>query len=337
MPSTISAVVLVDDTSLALPSAAERAQLLAELEEIADRARGYVAATRTRSTLRAYASDWRDFLGFCATRHLPSLPASAEVVALYITHLAGHRRVATVQRRLAAISQVHQDAGHPTPTDDRLVRKTMAGIRRTHGTAPVRKSATRTQLLRQLVLDLPATPEGARDRALLLVGFAGAFRRSELVALDRADLVFDPDGVQIAIRCSKTDQERTGAVVGLPYGDHEHTCPVRALRAWLAYLDDGQPAVFRRMSRWGTPCRSRLTAQSVALVVKRHVETVGQDPNVFAGHSLRAGMATSAAAGGATEHDIMQQTRHRSVEMVRRYIRDGELFSTTNATRFTGI
>jgi len=260
-----------------------------------------------------------------------------ETGALSITDLARERRVATVQRRLAAIPQVHQDAGHPTPTEDRLVRKTMSGIRRTHGTAPRRKLATRTTLLREMVHDLPATAEGARDRALLLMGFAGAFRRSELVALDRGDVVFDPDGVRVTIRVSKTDQEAAGAVVGLPYGHHPETCPVRALRAWLALLEDDAPAVFRRMSKWGTACRSRLTTQSVALIVKRRAAAVGQDPRLFAGHSLRAGLATSAAAGGATERDIMQQTRHRSVAMVRRYIREGELFHKGNAARFTGL
>jgi len=323
--------------ALALAPALDRGALLAEFEQLADEARAYVGATRSSSTRRAYASDWRHFLGWCGSRHLAALPALPETVALYITQLARDRRVATVQRRLAAISQVHQDASHPTPTEDRLVRKTMSGIRRTHGTAPRRKSATRTTLLREMVHDLPATAEGARDRALLLMGFAGAFRRSELVALDRGDVVFDPDGVRVTIRVSKTDQEAAGAIVGLPYGAHPETCPVRALRAWLALLEDDAPAVFRRMSKWGTACRSRLTAQSVALIVKRRAQAVGQDPRLFAGHSLRAGLATSAAAGGATERDIMQQTRHRSVAMVRRYIREGELFHKGNAARFTGL
>jgi integrase len=329
--------VLPADAVLARVPAPERAALVAEIEEIADQTRAYVAATRTRSTLRAYAADWRHFSAWCAARHLQALPASPQVVALYITRLARERRVATVQRRLAAIAQAHGDAGHPSPTEDRLVRKTMTGIRRTHGTAPRRKAATRTPLLRQMVRDLPETPEGARDRALLLMGFAGAFRRAELVALDRADLTFDPDGVRVSIRSSKTDPEAAGAVIGLPFGAHPETCPVRALRAWLALLEDEEPAVFRRISRWGTPCRARLSPQSVALIVKRRAAAIGQDPRLFAGHSLRAGMATSAAAGGATERDIMRQTRHRSVETARRYIREGELFHRGNAARFTGL
>ena len=329
---------------LALPPASaganpdvDRGELLAILEDLADQTRAYVAATRALSTRRAYAADWRDFQPWCEAHHVQSLPAAPESVALYITQLASKRRVATVQRRLAAISHYHQDAGHPTPTEDRLVRKTMSGIRRTHGVAPRRKAPTRTTLLRELVRDLPDTPEGARDRALLLVGFAGAFRRSELVALDRSDVVFDPDGVRLAIRASKTDQEQAGATIGLPYGEHAETCPVRALRSWLGYVANDHPAVFRRISRWGTPTRARLSAQSVALILKRHTAAIGQDPRAFAGHSLRAGFATSAAAGGATERDIMRQTRHRSAEMVRRYIREGELFHKGNAARFTGL
>jgi integrase len=141
----------------------------------------------------------------------------------------------------------------------------------------------------------------------------------------------------VLIRASKTDQDSAGAVVGLPYGEQPETGPVRALRAWLAVLPDERAAVVRRMSRWGTPTRARLTDESVGLIVKRRVVAIGEDPKLVAGHSLRAGLATSAAAGGATERDIMQQTRHRSVAMVRRYIREGELFHKGNAARFTGL
>jgi site-specific recombinase XerD len=327
----------VVDGALSLVSTSQRAELLAELQDLPDQTCALVGAPRAANTVRAYASDWRHFCNWCGERHLQALPASAEVVALYITQLAESRRAVTVQRRLAAISQIHQDAGQPTPTEDRLVRRTMAGIRSMLGTAPRTKTATRTKLLHRLVLDLPDTPQGARDRALLLVGFAGALRRSELVALDRSDIMFDAEGIRVTIRASKTDQESVGAVVGLPQGERPETCPVRALRAWLALLPDQRAPVFRRMSRWGTPTRARLTDQSVALIIKRLVVAVGQDPKLFAGHSLRAGLATSAAAGGATELDIIQQTRHRSIEMVRRYIREGGLFHTGNAARFTGL
>ena len=329
--------VPIADVVLRLDPTPDRSEFVAPLEAIAEQTRAFVDATRAPNTVRAYAADCRDFLSFCDARGLQALPASSEVVALYITHLAGSRRAVTIQRRVAAISQQHQDAGHPTPTEDRLVRKTMAGIRRTLGTAPRTKTATRTKLRRQLVLDLPDTPEGLRDRGLLLVGFAGALRRSELVALDRSDITFDSDGTRVLIRGSKTDQESAGDVVGLPYGEQAETCPVRALRVWLAVLPNQRPAVFRRMSRWGTPTRARLTDQSVALIVKRRVVAIGQDPRLFAGHSLRAGLATSAAAGGAAERDIMQQTRHRSVAMVRRYIREGKLFHKGNAARFTDL
>jgi len=213
----------------------------------------------------------------------------------------------------------------------------MAGIRRTLDTAPRTKTAPKDQVPAPACLDLPDIAEGTRDRAALLVGFAGAFRRSELVALDRSDITFDSDGARVLIRASRTDQESAGAIVGLPYGEQPETCPVRALRAWLAVLPDQRPAVFRRMSRWGMPTRARLTDRSVALIVKRRVVAIGQDPKLFAGHSLRAGLATSAAAGGGTERDIMQQTRHRSVGVVRGYIRDGEVFHEGNAARFTGL
>jgi integrase len=245
--------------------------------------------------------------------------------------------VATIRRRLASISQVHQEAGLDSPTEDRLVRRTMVGISRAHGTAPTRKVAIRTRHLQLMVRQIPSSPVGVRDRALLLVGFAGAFRRAELVAIDRAHLSFDPDGVKVFLATSKTDQEGAGQTIGIPYGTHPETCPVLALRAWLDLLPaDGGP-VFRRFDRWGHIRRTRLTAEWVAEVVKHYVEPIGLDPEQFAGHSLRAGLATSAAAGGAAEWDIMRQTRHKSAEMVRRYMRDAEVLSSANAARFTGL
>jgi len=195
--------------------------------------------------VRAYGWDWRDFLNFCDARGLQALPASPEVVALYITHRANSRRAITVQRRLAAISQTHQDAGHPTPADDRLVRKTMAGIRRTQGTAPRTKTAARTKFLRHLGARHADTTEGLRDRALLPVGFAGAFRRSELVALDRTDITFGSDGARVMIRTSKTDQESASAVVGLPNSPTPARCARRA-PGWPYYPISAQPSSGRR-------------------------------------------------------------------------------------------
>jgi integrase len=174
---------------------------------------------------------------------------------------------------------------------------------------------------------------GVRDRALLLLGFAGAFRRSELTSLDHEDLEFTPEGLVALLRRSKTDQEAQGRKVGIPYGSNPQTCPVRAVQAWFAASEISTGPIFRRVDRHGKLRAGRLSGYAVALVVKRHAEAAGLDAAKYAGHSLRAGLATSAAIGGASERAIMAQTGHRSVSMVRRYIRDGNLFRENAAAK----
>jgi integrase len=183
---------------------------------------------------------------------------------------------------------------------------------------------------------LPGTRVGLRDRAVLLLGFAGAFRRAELVSLDVADLEFSSAGLIVTLRVSKTDQEKSGRRIGIPFGSAENTCPVRALREWLetARIVDGP--IFRPMDRFYRVQPTRLSDKAVALIVKRRAKAVGLDPARYAGHSLRAGLATSAAAAGASERVIMSQTGHRSADMVRRYIREGSLFRE-NAASLAGL
>ena len=199
-----------------------------------------------------------------------------------------------------------------------------------------------TDDLRRLLELLDRTPLGLRDRALLLLGFAGAFRRSELVSLDVEDLEFTPRGVRVQLRRSKTDQEGQGRPVGVPYGVTPETCPVQALERWLAHVrtvvpDYDRGPLFLRLDAAGRVRLARLSDRGVARVVQRWAERAGLDPERFAGHSLRAGLATSAAAGGVSERAIMNQTGHRRLAMVRRYIRDGELFGDDNAARGAGL
>jgi integrase len=256
-------------------------------------------------------------------------------VTLYLADLASRCKVATLTRRLSAISQAHQMAGHEPPTTGAAVRTVMAGIRRTKGTAPTTKAAALTDDIRAMVAALPVGLLGVRDRALLLVGFAGAFRRSELVSLDRSDLEFTTDGLTVTLRRSKSDQEGQGRRIGVPYGSNPETCPIRALQAWIEAAGTSEGPVFRGVTRHGK-VQGRLSGYAVALVVKRYAAAGGLDPARYAGHSLRAGLATAAAIGGASERSIMNQTGHRSVTMVRRYIRDGSLFRE-NAAAKTGL
>jgi integrase len=210
------------------------------------------------------------------------------------------------------------------------------GIRRTKGTAQHGKAPARTQEVRAMVGTCGEDLLGVRDRALLLLGFAGAFRRSELVGLDVEDLSFGRDGLTVTLRRSKTDQEGAGQKVGAPYGSTPATCPVRNLRAWLDAAHVTAGPVFRGVDRWGHVSAAGLTDKAVALVVKRHAEAAGLDPAQYAGHSLRAGLATAAAEAGVPERVITAQTRHRSLPMVRRYIRDGSLFRE-NAAAAVGL
>jgi integrase len=207
----------------------------------------------------------------------------------------------------------------------------MKGIRRTKGTAPEQKTAALTDDIRAMVDGTDAGLIGCRDRALILLGFASAFRRSELVELDVDDCAFGKDGLTVTLRRSKTDQQGAGRKVGIPYGANPDTCPVRTLRDWTEQAGiDGGP-LFRSISRHGQVGPGRLSGIDVARVVKKLAERAGLDPAKYAGHSLRAGHATTAAIGGASERSIMNQTGHRSVQMVRRYIRDGSLFRENSA------
>ncbi|MEN9936567.1 MAG: hypothetical protein RLZZ387_3146 [Chloroflexota bacterium] len=298
--------------------------------------RRFAEQSRSAATRRAYQADWRDFSRWCEARALPHLPAAPVTVAAYLAESAARLKPSTLQRRLASISQAHQLAGHPSPTRDEQVRTVLKGIRRVRGTAPAQKAAAGTEVVRALVAALGDDLAGLRDRALLLVGFAGAFRRSELVALDAADVTFAPEGMLLRLRRSKTDQEGRGETKGIPLGKNAGTCPVRALQAWVRAAAITEGPLFRRVDRWGRVGAARLSDRSVARVVQRAAAAAGFDPADYAGHSLRAGFATSAAAAGVSDRAIMRQTGHRSRQMLDRYVRAGGVFRE-NAAAEVGL
>jgi site-specific recombinase XerD len=308
-----------------------------ELATLGDRVRDFVVASKAPNTIRSYTGDWRHFTAWCDEHGLASLPAAPQTVAAYVTDLAGVNAVATIQGRITSISVAHKAAGFESPTATSLVRETIKGIRRTYGVATAKKAPLRAREIRDLVatLDLD-TLIGQRDRALLVVGFAGAFRRSELVALDVDDVVENGDGLIVTIRRSKTDQDGQGASIGLPYGSDPSTCPVRTLGAWLdaATIEDG--AIFRRVDRWGN-VGARLTGRAAATVVQRTAELAGLDPARYGGHSLRAGLITSAIEGGASEYRTMAHSRHKSVHVFRGYIRDLNLLDGSNPVACVGL
>lgn len=303
---------------------------------VSEETRRNIAASKSSATIRAYRSDLADFDAWCAAHDRPSLPATPETVADYLSDLGERgRKPSTITRRLSAISQAHKMAGRESPTLSQVVRSTAAGIRRgtdDHRPAPARQArAILVGELRAMIEALPDDLRGRRDRALLLVGFAAGMRRSELVGLDVDDVVEEADGLGVTIRRSKTDQEGQGRVVGIVRGTRGPlTDPVQAVRDWreAAGIDSGP--LFREVDRAGRVGSQRLSDRAVARIVKSAARRVGIDDPLVSGHSLRAGLATSAAAAGAPERAIMATTGHRSEAMVRRYIRQGSKFDSAS-------
>jgi site-specific recombinase XerD len=314
--------------ALMIPAPAESA-----LAPFLLRARDYIRASRADSTLRGYRADFRDFSDWSEARGFRPLPATPEIICAYLSALAdsGKLKMGSIQRRVSAIAAAHMAANLDSPTTSTAVRLCLAGIRRALGVRQEGKTACLTSDLAAMLSHLPAGLVGIRDRALLLVGFAGAFRRSELVALEVEDLTHGEDGVKVLIRKSKTDQEGAGQVVGIAHGTK--LCPVDALRAWLSAAGITSGPIFRSVNRHGQVGADALTPQTVALVVKRYAAAAGLDAAKYAGHSLRAGLVTSAAMNNVPTHVIMRQTRHRSAEMVARYIRDVSLFRDNASAR----
>jgi site-specific recombinase XerD len=290
-------------------------------------ARAYARESRSENTRRAYLTDTTQFTRWCLGRRLTPLPAESSTIANYLSWLADSgRRVATLERALAAISQAHRMAGFASPRSDDGLKAVMKGIRRAIGVAPVRKSPVVVTELQRMAEAIPCSLKGVRDRALLVLGFAGAFRRSELVALDAADLNFTGDGLEVGLRSSKTDQEGRGAKIGVPYGGHPGSCPVRCVQAWLKVAGIVEGPIFRPVDRHGNISSQRLTPRAVANVVKACAELAGLDPRKYSGHSLRAGLITSAVRAGKSEALVMRQSRHKSIAVFRTYVRDTDLF-----------
>lgn len=273
------------------------------------------------NTRRAYASDIAKFSEWGGT-----VPCTPVEIASFLTFLANDHKAASIVRMLASLSKAHRASGFDDPCKSEMVNSTMRGIRRMIGTAqraakPILKDDLFATLERMesKTIDL-------RDKALLLIGFAGAFRRSELVGLDVGDIENVRQGIILNLRSSKTDQEGIGRKIGIPFG-RTRWCPVRHLTDWIAHACIAEGPLFRSVTKGGKVSESRLSAEAVCLVVKRRMHAAGYDPACFSGHSLRAGLATSAAIAGAQTWKIRQQTGHASDAMLGKYIRDGELFS----------
>lgn len=279
----------------------------------------FTQAAIADNTRSAYQCDLAHFVAWGA-----GIPASPEQLAAYLAEYANVLSPATLARRLVSIGKAHTTQGLPSPTKSELVKATLRGIRRTVGVSQRQASPALKEDVIAMVENLTGF-KGSRDRALLLIGFAGAFRRSELVALEYADIEFVAEGASITVRRSKTDQEGIGRKLGVPHA-RGVVCPVKALKAWLALSEITEGKIFRPCNRHRLTSNEGLTSQSVALIIKHRAKAIGFNAENYSGHSLRAGLVTSAAKAGVSSWKIRQQTGHKSDAMLQRYIRDSQIF-----------
>ena len=288
-------------------------------------------SSKANNTVRAYKSDFNDFGIFCAQNGFKSLPSDPKIVSLYLTHLSTKdAKMSTLKRRLVSIGVIHKLKGHYLDTKHPAIIENIMGIKRRKGSIQKSKKPILINSLKKMINVIDQQKKGEikklRDRSIILIGFSGGFRRNEIVSLDYDDLDFVPEGLKLSIRRSKTDQFGEGFTKALPYFDSSQYCPVVSLKKLLDLSKIRSGPVFRRFSKGSKLSENRLTDQTVALLIKEYLKLAGIDSKNYSGHSLRSGFATSAAESGAEERSIMAMTGHKSTEMVRRYIKEADLF-----------
>jgi site-specific recombinase XerD len=310
----------------------EQHPLSTEVLELQEDAKKYLANSKAENTKRAYSSDWVQFSEWCHRNQLVDVPADPETIAYYITFLGKSSKASSIKRKMTAISQRHETAGYPSPTKTPVVKGVWDGLQRSIGIKEEGKDALWLEDLRKVVEVIPNHRLiGIRNRALLVIGWAAALRRSEIVHLNVEDVDITRDGLVLNLSRSKTDQKGEGQVVALPYGSNPNTCPVRLLEDWLEASQIKEGPLFCRIDRHGN-LLGRLTPQSVRLIVKKCCEEVGLDAKKFGAHSLRSGFCSTAARAGKPEHQIMKQTRHRRSDSLQRYIKKANLFDDNAAS-----
>jgi len=287
--------------------------------------------SKANNTVRAYKSDFNDFGLFCTQNGFKSLPSEPKIVSLYLTFLSTKGvKMSTLKRRLVSIGVIHKLRGHYLDTKHPSIIENLMGIKRRKGSIQKGKKPLLINNLKQIinVIDKEKTKEikKLRDRSIILIGFSGGFRRNEIVSLDYDDLDFVQEGLKISLKRSKTDQFGEGSLKALPYFNNSQYCPVVSIRKWLEISNIKSGALFRRFSKGSKLSNNRLTDQTVALLIKDYLKIAGIENRNYSGHSLRSGFATSAAESGAEERSIMAMTGHKSTEMVRRYIKEANLF-----------
>ena len=297
-------------------------ELITDLKSIELETLNNLRHSKSNNTIRAYKSDFKDFSVFCIKNGFKSLPSEPKVISLYLTYLSlssgGSKKISTLKRRIASISVVHRLKGHYIDTKHPIIIENIMGIKRKMGSYQKSKKPILLNELRAIIkaIDQVNKTEGRalRDKAIILTGFAGGFRRSELVSIDYNDLDFVPEGVKIFIKRSKTDQSGEGLIKAIPYFENKNFCAVTFLKKWIEFSEIESGLIFD------------ISDKTVALLIKKYALVVGLDPKKYSGHSLRSGFATVSAEFGADERSIMTMTGHKTTQMVRRYIMEANLF-----------
>ncbi|MAR25838.1 MAG: integrase [Flavobacteriaceae bacterium] len=274
--------------------------------------------SKANNTIKAYESDFKDFSLFCYNNGLKALPTEPKVLSIYLTHLSKYCKFSTLKRRIASIKVFHKMKGHYLDAKHPIIIENLLGIKRINGSY---QTAKKPLLINDLKLLIKVIDEKEinnfkriRNKSLILIGFSGGFRRSELVNIDYDELEFVTEGVKIFIKRSKTDQSGEGSIKAIPYFDNKEYCPVTKLKDWIQFKNIKNGKIFN------------ISDKSVSLIIKKYVSLAGLNPNKYGGHSLRSGFATSAAESGAEERNIMAMTGHKTTQMVRRYIQEANLF-----------
>ena len=273
--------------------------------------------SKAHNTLRAYQADFKDFTKFCLKNGFNSMPSDPKIIALYLTHLSSFSKFSTLKRRLASIKVIHRLKGHYIDTKHPIIAENLMGIKRKMG---VKQTSKKPILINDLKLIINVINKDKNEykklqnKALILIGFAGGFRRSELVSIEYEDIEFVNEGVKILVQRSKTDQTGLGMMKAIPYFQNKIYCPVTSLRDWISYSKISDGKIFK------------ISDKTVALTIQKYALLAGLDKTKYAGHSLRSGFATSTAETGADERSIMAMTGHKTTQMVRRYIQEANLF-----------
>ena len=307
--------------------------LITDIKVLHEETLNNLKSSKSSNTIRAYRSDFKDFGAFCAKNGFKPLPTEPKIVSLYLTHLSiKDAKMSTLRRRLVSIGVIHKLKNHYLDTKHPIIIENLMGIKRKKGSYQKGKKPILLNHLKLIIeaIDKDTSDESGirklRDKTIILLGFAGGFRRVELISIDFEDLEFVSEGVKIFIRKSKTDQFGEGMLKGLPYFDNQKFCPVWHLKKWLEVSKIKSGPIFKRFSKGLILGKNRLTDQSVALLLKKYLSNAGIENQNYSGHSLRSGFATVTAESGADERSIMAMTGHKTSQMVRRYIREANLF-----------